>query len=110
MIERVRVAFGAMRESAVLACSYAERNQTWWDDQMTTDAIAKRVEEVAEAAKYRFPVALRDEYPTIEWTAIAGMRDRLVHDYDRLDVEIIRNVVQEHLPRLIGAIDRILEA
>lgn len=68
----------------------------------------KRVEELSEAAKYRFPRPLRDDYPTIRWAAITGMRDRLVHDYDKVDVEILRHVVQEDLPRLIDAIDGIL--
>lgn len=65
---------------------------------------------VAEAAKLRFPRALRGEFPEIAWDEIAGMRDRLAHDYANIDVDIVGEVVDEHLPRLIGAIDRILGA
>jgi len=36
------------------------------------------------------------------------MRDRLAHDYANVDVEILAEVVEDHLPRLVSAIDRIL--
>ena len=50
--------------------------------------MAKRVEQVAEVAKNRLPIALRGDYPEIPWGAIAGMRDRLVHDYTNVDAAI----------------------
>lgn len=75
---------------------------------MAVDAIAKRVEQVAEIAKYQFPLARRDGYPGIDWDNIAGMRDRLVHGYGQLDMAILEDVVANHLPLLIARINELV--
>jgi uncharacterized protein with HEPN domain len=106
--ERAATALHAMRASAQLALRYAREHPTWPTDQLVIDAIAKRIEDVADAAKMRFPRALRDEFPEIPWDEIAGMRDRLAHDYASVDLDILREVVAEHLPHLVRSIDRVL--
>jgi uncharacterized protein with HEPN domain len=97
-----------MRASAVIAMEYAGDHPDWTENRLVVDAIAKRVEEVAEAAKSRFPRALRGDYPGIEWDRIAGMRDRLAHDYGHVDLDIMREVLEERLPRLLSSIEEIL--
>ncbi len=97
-----------MRFNAQLALDYAREHPDWRERQIVVDAIAKRVEQVAELAKYQFPRELRDRFPEIEWNNITGMRDRLVHDYDQLDLDVLRAVIDEHLPRLIATIGRLL--
>ena len=106
---RVLSALKGMRDSAQQALSYVAQVPRWTEDRMAVDAIAKRVEQVAEIAKYQFPLARRDEYPAIDWDSIAGMRDRLVHDYGELDLVILGEVVAIHLPALIGEIDKIFD-
>lgn len=108
MNERADAAFRAMRANAQIALEYAREHPAWPTDRLVTDAIAKRVEEVADAAKTQFPRALRGDFPEIPWDQIAGMRDRLAHDYGNVDLEILREVMEDHLPRLVRAIDRIL--
>ena len=108
MTPAAEAALLGMRRDARVALEYAREHPEWRESGLVTDAIAKRVEEVAEAAKSRFPRALRLEFPQIAWDEIAGMRDRLVHDYGNVDVEILREVVEEHLPALVEAIDGIL--
>lgn len=97
-----------MRANAVIAMEYAGDHPDWSENRLVVDAIAKRVEEVAEAAKSRFPRALRGDYPGIEWDRIAGMRDRLAHDYGNVDLDILREVLEERLPRLLSSIEEIL--
>lgn len=97
-----------MRANARIALEYAHEHPAWRKDRLVTDAIAKRVEEVAEAAKTRFPRALRGDHPEIPWDEIAGMRDRLAHEYGNVDLEILGEVVTDYLPRLVRSIDRIL--
>lgn len=109
MNTRVLSALKGMHESAQQALGYVAQVPRWTEDPMAIDAIAKRVEQVAEIAKYQFPLARRDEYPAIDWDSIAGMRDRLVHDYGQLDVVILEEVVAIHLPALIGGIDKIFD-
>lgn len=108
MNERAAEALRAMRASAEIALTYAREHPAWPSEQLVIDAIAKRVEDVAEAAKVRFPRALRADFPDVPWDEIAGMRDRLAHDYANVDLDILHEVVEEHLPRLVQAIDRIV--
>ncbi len=108
MNERIANVLTLMRESAAKALAYAVAHPNWADDELVLDAIAKRVEQVAELAKYRIPRAARGQITEIPWDAIAGMRDRLVHDYTNIDVEVLRAVLAEDLDNLIGTIDRVL--
>jgi len=94
--------------NATIALEYAREHPRWPSDRLVTDAIAKRVEEVAESAKTRFPRALRADHTDIPWDEIAGMRDRLAHDYGNVDVAILVEIVELYLPRLVRSIDQIL--
>ena len=63
---------------------------------------------MAEAAKLRFPRALRLGYQEIEWDATSGRRDRLAHDDGSVDLDILAEVVDDDLPRLVIALTKIL--
>lgn len=108
MNEKAHAAFRVMRDNAEIALEYARDHPKWRQDRLVVDAIAKRVEEVAETAKTRFPRALRIDYPDIDWDSIAGMRDRLAHDYGNVDLKILGEVVDRDLPKLVRSINRVL--
>ncbi len=108
MNEKAEAALRVMRANSQIALEYARDHPTWRKDRLVIDAIAKRVEEVAEAAKTRFPRALRIDYSEVDWDSIAGMRDRLAHDYGNVDLNILGEVIDKDLPRLVRSIDRIL--
>jgi uncharacterized protein with HEPN domain len=97
-----------MRAHAELAIVYSRDHPGWRHDQFAIDAIAKRVELVAEVASYRVPRQLWASYPSIPWVQIAGMRNRLVHGYDKMDVDVLAETVDRDLPRLIQLIDALL--
>ena len=71
------------------------------------DAVVKRLENIGEAIKH-LPDATRNRHPQIEWKQIAGMRDRLIHDYLEVDYEIVWRVVQDDLKPLKAAVEDIL--
>ena len=64
---------------------------------------------IGEAVRCVDP-AVRQRYPSIPWRQISGMRNILVHDYFRINQEIVWKTVEKHIPPLKAEIERILEA
>jgi uncharacterized protein with HEPN domain len=71
-------------------------------------AFVRSLEIIGEAAK-KVPESFRAEHPTIQWRAMSGMRDRLVHDYFGVDYELVWDVVRKRIPELREQIEAILE-
>lgn len=76
-------------------------------DQKTVNAVIRSLEVLGEAAK-NIPDSLRKEYPQIPWSKTAGMRDKLIHEYFGVDLEIVWQVVHKDLPPIKPDIERML--
>jgi len=71
-------------------------------------AAVRSLEIIGEAAK-KVPEEFRMNYPAVEWRAMSGMRDRLIHDYFGVDYELVWDVVQNRIPILQHQISSILD-
>jgi uncharacterized protein with HEPN domain len=76
-------------------------------DDTLKRAIVRSLEIIGEAAK-KVPGDLKEKYLEVEWKSMAGMRDRLIHDYFGVDYELVWDVVQNKIPSLRNAIEEIL--
>ena len=100
--------FQAMRASARKAVAYAEEAGDGWDrEEVVVDAIANRVTDVAELAKFQFPAEEKDTYPQVPWDELASAREFFTHEYTRLDSDRLRELVENALPDLIEAINEL---
>lgn len=77
-------------------------------DETFQRAFVHSIEIIGEAAK-KLPEELKQNYPNIEWKAITGMRDRLIHDYFGIDYEIVWDVVINKIPQLHKEIQQIID-
>lgn len=69
--------------------------------------MVRALEVVGEAAK-RVSEDLRKEHPQVPWRGMIGMRDKVIHGYYGVDVEVVWRTVHENLPPLRKAISALL--
>ncbi|MCW7075240.1 MAG: DUF86 domain-containing protein [Candidatus Methanospirare jalkutatii] len=78
------------------------------EDRKTVNAVIRSLEVMGEAVK-KIPLEIREKYQEIPWKYIAGMRDKLIHEYHGVDLEIVWEVVEKEIPPLKPKFEKILE-
>jgi len=79
----------------------------FFDDEILKRAIVRSLEIIGEATK-KVDVDQKLKYPDIAWKSMAGMRDRLIHDYMGVNYLIVWDVVKTKIPELQLQIHSIL--
>ena len=77
--------------------------ETFSNDEKTLYAVIRAIEIIGEAAA-KIPDEVRSDYPKVPWREVKGMRNKLVHNYFGINMEVVWQTVQEDLPELIEAL------
>ena len=73
------------------------------DDLKTQSAILHQLLLLGEATK-RLSLEFRSAHPDIPWGKMAGMRDKLIHDYDEVDLDEVWKTVASDIPKLLSVL------
>ena len=76
-------------------------------DEQLCLAVVRLLEIMGEAAK-NVSEDLRNEHPAVPWKQIAGTRDRLIHGYFDVDLDIVWQIISIDLPQLISNLEKAL--
>lgn len=77
-------------------------------NKLVQDAIIRQLGIIGEAGK-RVSTDIRKKYSRVSWKDMAGMRDKLVHDYFGVKLEAVWETVEKDLPQLEEQIEKILK-
>ena len=105
--------YGSYLEDIIEHMNYAEefiRDMTFDEfksDKKTVLSVTKCIEVGGEATKH-IPDQIRERYPEIPWRDMAGIRDRLVHGYFKVDLSIVWTTVTIEFPELRSMLENVL--
>jgi uncharacterized protein with HEPN domain len=103
-----RVYLGHIRDAIHDIEEYtAGGRNAFMSDRMRQDAVIRKFEIIGEAVKHLSEETTKRR-PDIPWKRIAGMRDRLTHDYFGVDLGLVWTAVERDLPPLRSAVDGLL--
>lgn len=77
-------------------------------DSKTIDAVIRNFEIIGEASKH-IPEEIRGKYPKIPWKEMAGMRDKLSHEYFGVKLEVVWKTIKKRLPEVKTLVNEVLE-
>ncbi|MDB9235803.1 HepT-like ribonuclease domain-containing protein [Halorubrum ezzemoulense] len=76
------------------------------DDPKTVDAVLRNFEVIGEAAK-NVPEGIREEYDDVPWSEMAGMRDKLIHGYASVELQIVWTTIEKEISALETQIESV---
>jgi uncharacterized protein with HEPN domain len=77
-------------------------------DEVLLFAVARALEVIGEASK-QVPASIKDQYPQVPWRSIAGMRDKIIHQYFGIDAEVLWATVKDDLPNMRLEVSNMLQ-
>jgi uncharacterized protein with HEPN domain len=91
----------------IIKISKTIRKEVFQEDDVLKRALVRSLEIIGEAVKKLSP-DFREKYNHVDWKAIAGMRDKLIHDYAGVDYDLVWDVAVNEIPLLKEEIEGIL--
>ncbi|MBI2327191.1 DUF86 domain-containing protein [Candidatus Curtissbacteria bacterium] len=77
-------------------------------DLKTIDAVVRNIEILGEAAR-NIPEDFKEKYPELPWSKMISMRNKVIHEYSGIDLEILWQTVQEDIPSLEDQVKELVE-
>jgi uncharacterized protein with HEPN domain len=75
-------------------------------DDKTASAVMRKFEIIGEACKH-ISEDIRKKYPKVPWKEMAGMRDKLIHSYSKVDFKLVWMTIKERIPKVKPLIKKI---
>ena len=91
-------------KAAVPLIGYTMTYKKFTEHRKTINAVIRSLEIIGEATK-KIPPDIRNKYPLVPWKEIAGMRDKLIHEYFGVDLSIVWETIQHDLAGLENALE-----
>lgn len=103
-----RLYLGHIRDAIVRIQRYTQDGRdVFFSQEETQDAVVRNLEIIGEATK-KMSESTKSRAPEVPWREIAGMRDKVIHDYAGVRLDLVWEVVERNLPPLLHATERLL--
>ena len=94
--------------SYIISISQTLSKEQFLNDETLKRAVARSLEIIGEATK-KVPADFKVKWNSIQWKNMAGMRDRLIHDYMGVNYSIVYDVIKNKIPELHLQISEVLD-
>ncbi len=95
-----------LRECEFLVFESAKTNSIdFGTDEVLKRAFSRSLEIIGEASK-KLSLEFRQTHDAVDWKKIAGMRDRIIHDYLGVDYDLVWDVVRNRIPELKSQVEK----